>query len=107
MGIIEGGVMRPSKIEQLLRDGFPFAQHWHFQCTEGHVYCLVNGEDSIALHRHHSPDSWGAKLEGGPSYWTLAANEGSTPGEAIANLQQAITGVTSKQLRTQCEQKSD
>ena len=98
--------MQPNEIEQLLRDGFPFAQHWHFQCTEGHVYYLVSDEDSIALHRHHSPESWGAKLEGSP-YWNLAANEGATPCEAIANLQQAITGVTSKQLRTQCEQKSD
>ena len=47
------------------------------------------------MHQYHTPESWGAKLEGGP-YWTLAANEGSTPGEAIANLQQAIAAVFTK-----------
>ena len=86
------------EIEQLLRKSFPFAVHWHFQCTEGHVYYLLSDEDSIALHQHHSPDSWGAKLEGCPS-WTLAAHEGATPGEAIANLQQAIAAVFTKTAR--------
>ena len=80
------------QIEQLLRASFPFAGHWHFRCTEGHVYYLMDDEDSIALHRYQQPESWGAKLEDG-GCWTLSAAEGSTPAEAISNLQVAISQI--------------
>jgi hypothetical protein len=80
------------EIEQLLRDAFPFASQWLFRCTEGHVYYLMDDEDSIALHRYQQPESWGAKLEDAGS-WTLAAAEGSTPEEAISNLQVAIAQI--------------
>jgi hypothetical protein len=81
------------EIEQMLRDGFPFAAQWFFRYTEGHCYYLQGeGDNSVALHRHQRPEAWGARLEDSP-YWTLAANEGPTPVEAIANLQQAIAQV--------------
>jgi hypothetical protein len=80
------------QIEQLLRASFPFASHWHFRCTEGHVYYLMDDEDSIALHRYQQPESWGAKLENGGG-WILSANEGPTPAETISNLQIAIAQV--------------
>jgi hypothetical protein len=81
------------QIEQLLRDGFPFASHWHFRCTKGCVYYLMGeGEDSIALHRYQRPESWGAKLEDA-GCWILSASEGSTPAEAISNLQVAISQI--------------
>jgi len=80
------------QIEQLLRASFPFTGHWLFRCTEGHVYYLMNDEDSIALHRYQQPESWGAKLEDAGS-WILSAAEGSTPEEAISNLQVAIAQV--------------
>jgi hypothetical protein len=81
------------QIEQLLRASFPFAGHWLFRCTEGHCYYLQGeGEDAIALHRYQQPESWGAKLEDG-GCWTLSAAEGSTPAEAISNLQVAISQV--------------
>jgi predicted RNase H-like HicB family nuclease len=81
------------QIEQLLRASFPFASHWHFRCTKGCVYYLMGeGEDSIALHRYQHPESWGTKLEDG-GCWILSASEGSTPAEAISNLQVAISQV--------------
>jgi hypothetical protein len=80
------------QIEQLLRASFPFAGHWFFRCTEGHVYYLMDDEDSIALHRYQQPESWGAKLEDG-GCWILSADEGSTPEEAVSNLQVAIAQV--------------
>jgi hypothetical protein len=80
------------EIEQLLRDSFPFAQRWFFRFTEGHVYYLLNNEDSIALHRYQQPESWGAKLEDAGS-WILSAAEGSTPEEAVSNLQVAIAQI--------------
>jgi hypothetical protein len=81
------------EIEQLLRASFPFAGHWFFRCTEGHVYYLMNDEDSIALQHHQPPESWGARLESGG--WILAADEGPTPGEAVSNLQIAIAQIAS------------
>jgi hypothetical protein len=81
------------QIEQLLRDSFPFAQHWFFRCTEGHVYYLMNDEDSIALQHHQPPESWGARLDSGG--WILAADEGPTPVEAVSNLQTAISQIAS------------
>jgi hypothetical protein len=84
--------MQPNEIEQLLRASFPFAGHWLFRCTKGHVYYLMDDEDSIALHRYQQPESWGAKLEDG-GCWILSASEGSTPEEAISNLQVAIAQV--------------
>jgi hypothetical protein len=86
-------VIDTHEIEQLLRDSFPFASHWHFRCTKGHVYYLQGeGEDSIALHRYQQPESWGVKLEDAGS-WILSAAEGSTPEEAISSLQVAISQV--------------
>jgi hypothetical protein len=90
-----GGILMPTsdQIEQQLRDGFPFASRWFFRCTEGHCYYLQGeGEDAIALHRYQQPESWGAKLEDG-GCWILSASEGSTPEEAISNLQVAIAQV--------------
>jgi hypothetical protein len=81
------------QIEQLLRDSFPFASYWLFRCTEGHCYYLQGeGEDAIALHRYQQPESWGAKLEDG-GCWILSAAEGSTPEDALSNLQVAISQV--------------
>jgi hypothetical protein len=52
----------------------------------------MDDEDSIALHRYQQPKSWGAKLEDGGG-WILSAAEGSTPEEAVSNLQVAISQV--------------
>ena len=85
--------MTNDQIEQLLRASFPFAGHWFFRFTEGHCYYLQGeGEDSIALHRYQRPESWGAKLEDA-GCWILSASEGSTPAEAISNLQVAISQI--------------
>lgn len=87
----------PELIEQQLREAFPFARQWLFRCTDGRAYYLQSEQATIALNCH-SPHgvfaaSWGAKLTTENSPWTLAANEGATPAEAIANLQQAISQV--------------
>jgi hypothetical protein len=83
----------PDEIEQLLRDSFPFASHWFFNCTDGCAYYLQGeGEDSIALHRYQRPESWEAKLED-VGCWILSASEGSTPEEAVSNLQVAIAQI--------------
>ena len=84
--------MTSDQIEQLLRASFPFASHWFFRCTEGHVYYLMNDEDSIALQHHQQPESWGAKLEDG-GCWILSAAEGRTPEDALSNLRVAIAQV--------------
>jgi hypothetical protein len=52
----------------------------------------MNDEDAIALHRYQQPESWGAKLEDG-GCWILSAAEGSTPEDALSNLQVAISQV--------------
>jgi hypothetical protein len=86
----------PHEIEQLLREGFPFAKQWFFNCTDGCAYYLQGeGEDSIALHRYQRPEPWGAKLEDA-GCWILSASEGSTPEEAVSNLQVAIAQLRRK-----------
>ena len=86
----------PHEIEQLLREGFPFAKQWFFNCAAGCAYYLQSEQATIALNCY-SPHgvfaaSWGAKLEGTP-YWVLAGNEGPTPAEAVSNLQVAIAQI--------------
>jgi hypothetical protein len=84
------------QIEQLLRASFPFAADGFFRC-EGKAYYLMSAQATISLNCH-SPygvfaASWGAKLTTENNPWTLAANEGSTPEEALSNLQVAIAQV--------------
>jgi len=84
------------EIEQLLRNGFPqidgeFIDDGPSENLRGR-YRLRGGSLQVLLEQNSWWVAWQATLEDGHA-WTLDAEEGSTPAEAISNLQVAIAQV--------------
>jgi hypothetical protein len=91
-----GGLLKMQNIEQLLRASFPqidgeFIDDGPSENLRSR-YRLRGGSLQILLEQNSWWVAWQATLEDGHA-WTLEAEEGSTPAEAISNLQVAISQV--------------
>jgi len=83
------------EIEQLLRDSFPrIGGEFIDDGPSGNLcsrYRLKDGSLQVLLEQHAYGGHWEAMLY--DYAWTLEAEEGSTPGEAVSNLQVAIAQI--------------